>query len=458
MKKVLIVVFVLLIGGFVYLNMFYFPIVAGFGAKALCSCAYLGGREEGKIIKEELSAFPLSLGSFHLSNEEKSATGSVWGLSKAKAVYVEGWGCTLVKGMSEEAFRASRKPMEINKPELSDTLNWPLGTKVDAVKDSTLNMQKLLSVVDNAFVEDDPEKPKNTRAVIIVKDGKLISEKYGEGYDMYSKHIGWSMSKSITATLIGMLQQNNVLNVKDRALVPEWQEEGDPRKEITLDNLLRMHSGLEWEEDYSGPSPATDMLYIEGDMGVYAANFPLEFEIGKEWEYSSGTSNILAYLLRKLMGDQGFNKFPYDSLFYPLGIRSAVIEADASGTLAGSSYMWASARDWARLGQLYLNKGYWNDQQLFEEDWVDYVIEQTPNVPKGRYGAHFWLNAGEADNNKVRKLPSVSRDVYSMNGYDGQRVFVVPSKNMVVVRLGKSRRGHFNFDQFLSELIASVEA
>lgn len=458
MKKVLIAVLILLVGGFVYLNLFYFPIVAGFGAKALCSCAYLGEREEASIIKEELSAFPLSLGSFHLSPEEKSATGSVMGLAKAKAIYVEGWGCTLVKGMSEDAFRETRKPMTIVKPSLSDTIAWPLGSMPYEVQDSLVDKQKITQAVDMAFAEDNPEKPKNTRALIIVKDGNIIAERYADGYNINSKHIGWSMSKSVTATLIGMLQHDGVLDVNDKASVPEWQGEGDKRKEITIDNLLRMSSGLEWDENYTGPSPATNMLYGQADMGAYSAQFPLEFDINTKWEYSSGTSNILTYMLKHIMTPEDYYSYPYERLFAPLGISSAVIEADASDTYAGSSYMWASARDWARLGQLYLNDGLWNGVRLLPETWVDYVTRQTPDVPKGRYGAHFWLNAGEPGNEEVRKMPKVSRDVYSMNGYEGQRVFIVPSKNMVVVRLGKSKKGHFDFDTFLSSILASIDS
>ncbi len=456
MKKISIILFIILLSGFIYLWLNLFPIISGFGAKALCSCAYVGQRNAQDVIDKELKAFPLSLGTFSLSQSDSSAVGSVWGLAKAKAVYTKGWGCTLLRGVNEDDFRKERKPMNLNRPELSDTMEWPIGSLVVSSSDSSIDQKALSKAVERAFTENVPDKVKNTRAVLVVKDGKIIAERYAAGFDPFTPQIGWSMTKSVLATWIGMLEHDGYLNVNDKTGLQVWN--GDNRKDISIDNLLRMSSGLEWDEVYSGPSTATDMLYGEPDMGLYSSGQPLEFDTDSKWEYSSGTSNLLSYILKQRLKPEDYYSYLYERLFSPLGIRSAVIESDVSGTYVGSSYMWASPRDWARLGQLYLNKGNWNGEQIFKQDWCDYVTTQTKGVEKGRYGAHFWLNAGEPENRKNRKLPDVSADVYSMNGYEGQRVFIIPSKNMIVVRLGQNRRHHFDFNAFLSGILDCVKS
>lgn len=449
MKKAGLVFFVLLLSGIGYFLTQLAPIIAGFGAKAMCSCVYVGERSEQNVLNEELSRFPLSLGSASINPADSSATGTVWGVVNAKAIYRKGWGCTLVRGNSEEQIREDGKKLSVVKPVLSDTVLWPNGSMVDFQQNPTLE-----KAIDWAFQEPDPEALKNTRAVLVVQDGKIIAERYADGYHTTSKHIGWSISKSITATLIGILVHQNKMDIYELAPIPQWADENDPRHAITTDHLLRMSSGLYWEEDYTKSSPVTKMLYEKASMGEYSANQELEKEPDTEWKYSSGTSNIISYQIRVLLGDDAYYQFPYETLFTPLGIRTALFEADASGTYSGSSYMWASARDWARLGQFLINDGVWNGERLLPEGWVDYVSTPTAGADKGQYGAHFWLNAGDKDDPKNRRMPDVGTDVFMMNGYDGQRIYMVPSKNAVVVRMGKSKKGDFDFNAFLSGVIA----
>ena len=199
------------------------------------------------------------------------------------------------------------------------------------------------------------------------------------------------------------------------------------------------------------------MLYKYADMGGFAASQNLEYEIGSTWYYSSGTTNILSRMIREKLGDKAYYEFAQQELFSKLGITTAIIEPDANGTYVGSSYMWASARDWARLGQLYLNNGIWYGDQILPKDWVAYTTTPTPHTDKGQYGAQWWLNAGEPGNENNRLLPNVPTDMYMMDGYEGQRVFVVPSKKLVVVRLGQNKRGGFDYDEFVSGVINCIK-
>lgn len=440
------------------LGVYYFinslaPIIAGFGAKDLCSCAFIGERSEASILENELGNFPLALGTFKLNIDDSSAVGSVFGFAKVKAVYRRGLGCTLLRNKTEEELRDELPGIAIEKPVLSDTLLWPLGTKVENENLNDINMEGLKSAINNAFIDEDA--PKNTRAVVVVYKGKIIAEKYAEGFDPYTPQIGWSMSKSITNTMLGVLVKKRSFDIYKPARIPEWKSENDARKQITTDQLLRMSSGLDWDENYKRESAATKMLYKSSDMGVYASSFNAEEDPDTKWYYSSGTSNILSRILRTELGGE-YLHWPYKEIFYKIGVSSVVFEVDASNAYIGSSYIWASPRDWARLGLLYLNDGDWYGERILPEGWVDYSRTPTPPSEMLQYGAAFWLNVGDEEDPTKRRLPDCPRDVYSMNGYEGQRVFILPTQNMVVIRLGQTKKDDFDMNSFLASIIDNV--
>ena len=293
-----------------------------------------------------------------------------------------------------------------------------------------------------------------TRSVIVVYKGQMIYEAYSADFDQYAAQLGWSMTKSVTNMLFGVLDQQGRFDIHKPAPIVEWK--GDERAKITTDHLLRMSSGLHWEEVYSNVSTATNMLYTSANMGDFALNQKATGKPDSEWYYSSGTTNILSKILRDELG-ASYYQFAQDELFSKLGITTAVIEPDAGGTHVGSSYMWASARDWARLGQLYLNHGNWFGEQIVSPEWVSYTVQPTANAPKGEYGAQWWLNAGESANPANRLLKDVPVDMYMMDGYEGQRVFVIPSSHLVVVRLGQNKKGGFDHNSFLSSVIDCIE-
>jgi CubicO group peptidase (beta-lactamase class C family) len=291
--------------------------------------------------------------------------------------------------------------------------------------------------------------------VVVVYKGQIIAEKYAEGFDPFTPQIGWSMSKSITNAMVGVMVKKRGFDIFAPAPIPEWKSSNDPRAKITTDQLLRMSSGLYWDENYSRESSATKMLYKSSDMGLYASSFDLDEEPDSAWYYSSGTSNILSRILRRELGED-YLEWPHKEIFSKLGVGSVVFEVDASNAYVGSSYIWASPRDWARLGLLYLNDGVWNGERILPEGWVDYSRTPTPKSEMLQYGAAFWLNAGDRENPTDRRLPDCPRDIYSMNGYEGQRVFILPTQDMIVVRLGQTKKDDFDMNEFLSEIVQSV--
>lgn len=434
-----------------------FPIISGYGAKNLCSAVFISNRNPQEVLAQELGRFPLKLGSYEVNYSDSSVTGSVFGFAKCKAVYRKGLGATLIAGLGEEEIRKQHfllaTPPAINQ----DTVAWPMGNKISDSLPADIDRVKLQQAIQSIFTEKDTTKPLRTRAVVVIYDGKLIAEQYAPGFTKDSKLLGWSMTKSVTSALIGILVKNNLLAVNKPAPVPEWEDANDPRHAITLKDLLQQCSGLDFLEDYSKSSDATNMLFKKADMGAYTASHPLKDKPGTTFYYSSGNSNILSRIIRQTVGENKYHAFPYDSLFYKLGMYSVVMEPDGSGTFVGSSYMYATARDWARFGLLYLNKGMFNQQRILTEDWINQSITPAKPSKQGEYGYQFWLNAGEPNNAKDRNYIHAPTDLYYMDGFEGQRVFIVPSKKFVVVRLGLSQHKNFDSDAFISSVIACIK-
>ena len=210
-----------------------------------------------------------------------------------------------------------------------------------------------------------------------------------------------------------------------------------------------MNSGLEWEENYSTICDATKMLFLAEDMGKVQLDKPAQFKPNTHWNYSSGTTNLLSLILkRQFKTQQEYLDFWYSAVIDKIGMNSMIVEQDMSGTFVGSSYAWATPRDWSKFGLLYLNKGNWNGEQILDESWVKYTATPT-NTSEGRYGAQFWLNAGG-------KFPDVPRDMFYCSGYQGQMVAIIPSMDIVIVRMGLKEDPAFEFNGFLKGIIESV--
>ncbi len=456
------IVVVLLLGYGIYYLWQNGPIGTGYTAKMLCSSVFVSMRDPEAVLSEDLVIARENFIDAEVDYEGKSVTAEIPGLFKFKrrAVYREGLGCTLVIDTTEEQLR-KQAMVDLTRllPDQKD-LPWPMGDLTPTTElPPQIDVQRLNYALGEAFSEPDPERLRRTRAVVVVYDGRIIAERYAPGFSQETALIGWSMTKSVTSALTGILVGQGKLSIEGRASVPEWSGPGDPRGAITLDQLLRMSSGLEFEEEYES-KPHSDcnvMLFASHDAAAYAADKPLEAEPDSKWAYSSGTTNIISRIIRHAVGgtDADYFAFPRRELFDKIGMRSAIIEPDPSGTFLGSSNMYATARDWARFGLLYLNDGVWEGERILPEGWVDYTRTPTPQAPPDRpYGAQFWLNTGE----KERWMPRLPADLYSARGYEGQFVTIIPSRKMVVVRLGFTVDHGENWDHksFIANLLKAV--
>lgn len=418
-------------------------IITGFAAKSTCSCTFEGGRDLTSIEEGDNDIMPVKYATNTINFEEKLVSSTIFGLKKRTAIYKEGVGCVLISEDNKpvESFKPNRKIVKTN-------LSFPYGDlpQQDTVFQN-INYKDLNKAVATIF-DKEGEKFKRTRAVLVIYKNQIIAEKYADGFSKDSKMLGWSMTKSIASATVGVLEKKGVLSKEDVHLFPEWEQ--DERSKITLNNVLQMNTGLEWVEDYNTISDVTKMLYLEEDMTKSQLRKPLISTPNNSWNYSSGTTNLLTGIINsKFNTKQEALDFWYSELIDKIGMHSMTLEVDLSGNYIGSSYAWATTRDWAKFGLLYLNKGNWNGEQVLNESWVEYSAKPT-NSSDGRYGAQFWLNAGGV-------YPNVPRDLFSCNGYQGQYVFIIPSKDLVVVRFGLAKEPGFNIDEFLSEICIAVE-
>ena len=390
------------------------PVATGYAAKTLCSGHFVSGRAV-EDVEGDLPANPLRpLLRTSVDENEGTVTSTLVGLWGTTAWFTPGLGCTL----------ADEDPGFALPPSV------PAAEDGSEVPDPSADVA---AVLDAAFAEDLPgDAVKGTRAVVVLKDGRLVAERYADGFDATTPLLGWSMTKSVANAIVGRLVQQGVLDVDQQDLLDAWAD--DERAEISLSDLLHMSSGLAFDETYDPDTDATNMLFRPVDAGAFAAAKPLEADPGTTWSYSSGTTNIICDVAAEASGIPGVD-LARELVFVPLGMESAVLEPDASGGAVCSSFMYATARDWARFGQWFLQDGQWGGDQLLPEDWVDWSTEPVAAElePENPYGAQWWLNEG-ADGEL--RMPSAPDDAFWASGNEGQQVVVLPSEDMVVVRLG----------------------
>jgi CubicO group peptidase (beta-lactamase class C family) len=403
----------------------------GYAAHNACAVALVAGRG-ADAAPGDLPPNPLvPLLRTSVDESEGSTSSSVLGLFRQTAWHTEGLGCAL----------ADERP-DLTAPDPVPADGWPeveLDPRLDAA-------------VERAF-DDAADGPRGTRAVVVLHEGRLVAERYAEGFDADTRQLGWSMAKSVTGAMAGRLVAEGRLELSDDRLLPQWED--DERAGITVEELLRMSSGLEWDETYGLGTPVTEMLYASEDMGAYAASRPLESAPGAVQEYSSGTTNALCDALEDRTGlGTGLAR---ELVLAPIGMSSAVMSADASGGLVCSSYLWATPRDWARFGQWWLQEGEWQGRQLLEPEFVRWST--TPVELDGEddgHAAHWWVN--RRPDGSARE-PSLPADAYWASGHDGQRVVVVPSAGVVVARLGFSPgldREQLGVDRLVADVVGAL--
>jgi CubicO group peptidase (beta-lactamase class C family) len=447
MKKIIKIVALALVGTLVYYGFITYPkldLISGFSAKSVASCHFIDQRSLDLIQKNDNDIDLIDLAKNNINDTEKTATASVYGFKTRKAIYRSGLGATLIN----DDFDVS-KPFETPKRTIWNK-NQPFPYGDLEPKDTVfanIDYDKLNAAVAKVF-DVKNEKKKRTRVVLVLYKDKIIAEKYADNFNKNSKLLGWSMTKSITATYFGILQKQGKINLDSPAPIAEWQN--DDRKKIKISDLLHMNSGLEWTEDYASICDATQMLFQAENMGKVQLEKPLQFQPNTHWNYSSGTTNLLSYILRKqFKTHQEYLDFWYSALIDKIGMKSMLVETDMAGNFVGSSYGWATARDWSKFGLLYLHNGNWNGEQIFDPSWVQFVSTPTA-TSNGEYGAHFWLNAG----GYYKDAP---RNLFSCNGYQGQRIFILPSQDLVIVRLGLKEDGAMDMNAMLKDILASFK-
>jgi len=436
-KKVLgiagAVVAAAVIGGCIYLNTLM-PIITGYAAKNLASAVFVSGRNQADVEALDLHFSFIKFDRNKVDYENKTVTSRfLW--AKATAAYREGYGVTLLRGKDKEAFLSQKYPLPKDAyPEYLPAGDSALAARLEPIAKA---------LVDTRSYNGHPF------AFVVLHEGGVVAERYDEGITRETQLLSWSMGKSFTNALVGIMAGDGMVDIHAPMDIPEWQHDG--RKAITLSDLMQMQSGLQWNENYGNRSDVNLMLHRETDMGQYALSKPLEHEPGTFWYYSSGSTNIVMRYLRGLFpSDEAFLSYLRTRLFAPLAIANPHFEPDMSGTPVGSSYLYVTARDFARFGQLFLDDGCIGDTRILPEGWVDYTATPASDS-QGGYGAFFWLN-------RSLHYPDAPEDMLSCQGHDGQEIFIIPSKRLVVVILGYSPKPDrvIDFNGVLRDIIANL--
>ncbi len=400
-------------------------VAAGYKSKVLCTGTFVSGRvmdpQHDPQIHDD-SYILLRPFRAQIDHDTRSVTTSLFGRAARTARIQEGLGAAL---LGDKGTRAQLGPAPAVHARTTDD-GWRVAAGSTALQ----------RIVDATFEEPSPKRRRRTQAVVVIQDGVIVAERYAAAVAADMPLPGWSMAKSVLSGLVGILVSEGRLSIDARELMPEWTAP-DSRSAISLDDLLRMRSGLQFGEQYGWPwSDVLHMLYNCEDMAAFAASCPLTTDPGRLWQYASGTTNILSRIVRRTVGDAEYWQFPQRALFDRAGMRSALLEADASGTFVCSSYMLATARDWARYGQLWLDRGQASDGAVFDESWVSYSTTPTPQSPNGRFGAHWWLKLNPEIGGDSDAARAIAPDTYFAVGHEAQTITVMPSRRAVIVRLG----------------------
>ena len=429
-------------------------IAAGYKALTLCSAIFNAGRSQAAAESIELTGtYPqydalLPTLETHVSRTNRNVTVAFDpALPPRLATHQDGLGCTIrpigALVPTETAGPASAPPSAAARP----SLRWPDGD--DAATGRLRGDARALSAVTGQAMDGiGYGDGSRTTALIVVQRGRIVSENYAPGFDMRTSQRTWSVAKSLAGTIMGVAVRRGLLTVDAGAPIPEWQLPGDPRGRITLDQLLRMASGL--HSDHAGNR--TDAIYFGGTaVTEQAVAWPIEVRPGTRFRYANNDTLLAVRALRAVLPPDEQRSFPAQMLFDRIGMRDTVAEADWQGNFILSSQVWSTARDLARVGLLWLNDGVWQGERLLPEGWMAYMTRPSgPQPARGPgYGATLWLYGA------AQGLPEGS---YAARGNRGQYVMVVPSRDVVIVRRGEDPAGSpFDLERFAADVVAALE-
>ncbi len=407
-------------------------VATGIGAKLACSARYVSELDDQQAATDIAVYSPiLELLDYSFDDTHKLASASFLGIKTRQASFKEGLGCALV-------YQSEDKRETLIWPTLtSKKAPWPLGNTVNTIAP---NLQEKL---DKILITDNKEGH-DSRALVVVKDGKIVAESYTEAFNKDSVFIGWSMSKSVNSLIAGHLEYKGLLKDEETGLFPTWQQ--DERKHISLKHMLQMTDGLDFDETYHPGQTATQMLFQTPAAAQFTQQLPLRHTPGEINNYSSGTANLIAGLIQeRIEGDEQKDiNFTAEQFFKPIGMTSITYEMDQSATFLASSYLYASARDWARIGQLMLNKGEINGERIVSQDWVERSLQKNSSTNKPDYGYQWWLNTSETK----PRWPDLADNAFAAKGSRSQFITVIPDKDLVIVRLGWSSKKYKDNENF----------
>ena len=441
----------------------------GYAAQVAATAVFVSGRTLEAVRREELApATPLqALVTANLALELDEARRCITariGAASATAAWIEGMGCTRLDLRAEETLdaalaRVRKRARALPLPE--EARPWPGGEgppEVPPAPNSTLD-----AALARAFEPPRERGGPITRAVVVVHAGRIVAERHAVGLGPHTALPGWSMTKTWVDALLGIRVRQGRLDPDAPLPVAAWtatRADGteDPRRALRLDHLLRMESGLRWDEDHTNPaSAAVQMLFRAHDAAAVAAALQPAHPPGVQWNYSSASTNLLCGILRTTFADDASHaRFAREELFGPLGMTTASLATDAAGTFVGSSFGNASARDWARFGLFYLQDGVWEGQRLLPEGWV--AASRTParSAPRGGFGRHLWLNAGTPGRTDARRYPELPPDLFHLSGFQGQHVLCFPTERVVLVRMGTDVAADFDIERLAVSVLRAL--
>lgn len=435
-RKLVLSIVILIVAGLAWVTLYppeLIRVAANYTAKIICSNIVLAGRDPDEVLQIDVQApgHPLlRLMQVRVERDVEDAgtvvrAGLFGFIGSGVAFGDKDRGCTAL-GDEKLLAPASKAPAFVRANTALPDAVWPEGNKVEPEDNSELD----------AVLNDEALRGPGMRAIVVVKDGRIIAERYGDGFDENTPLLGWSITKSVTGALVGAAVKEGYLELDDTVGFDGWQN--DDRRAIRLSDMLGMASDLKWNEGYGSVSDVTRLLYLEPDTAKFAAKNGIDTQTpeptGDNFMYSSGTTVLVSRFWQNAIGDDAkAAAFPSKALFEPLGMNSAVMETDAVGTFVGGSNMYATARDWARFGQLLLQRGAWQGRAVLPAGHVDWMSDPHP-ASGGEYGrGHVWLRPPREGDERVSSLPE---GTFWGTGHDGQSIAVVPEHDLVVVRLG----------------------
>ena len=471
MRRVALAVLLLVVAGMAIAVAVFRPgkavrVATGLVSHTLCSETFVAGLDPDQTFAETVRTMPgirrlVPWLHYRVDRAARDVSTTLGGRFEMRAVYHDGVGCTVAfpapavtpLPSPATAAAASAAPAPVSAagaPGAGPDIAGP------AVVDPA--SEPLRAALDRVFAEPAGGPVRGAKAVVVVHDGRVVAERYAPGYALDTPMLSWSMNKSVVNALIGILVRQGRLAVGAPAPVPAWRDPSDPRHAITVEQLMRMTSGLALDETNSGFDPASRMLFIEPDMAGFAEAAALAAPPGTRYHYSSPSTLILSRIIRDAVGGRAedVRGFAERELFAPLGMQRVTLEFDVTGTQVGSTYMYATARDWARFGLLYAEDGVAGGRRILPEGWVDYSASPTPGSRDG-YAAGFFTNRGESEFGRLRVRGGMPADSFFASGTQGQRIVVAPARRLVVVRLGRSQ-DWATFDiRGLIRLVADVD-